>query len=275
MKCIISADSGELKPYIGEDILHRLPSNRHLSYQVEGGGYLLSFYYLDIKKPGQRERRVSIYFDRDALLFITEDEHLRGLMSSCADNEAHIHTVFEFFSQLTAEDVDSLEHFEERITTLEDELLTGKRSSRESSRKIIAIRRELLIMKRYYEQLGLVTAALSDNEEGFFHAAEQKRFVAISRRTDRLLESVLHLREYITQVREAYQAQIDIEQNNIMRIFTVITAIFLPLTLIVGWYGMNFQMPEYAWPFGYPFVILLSAVILALTFLLFKIKKWF
>ncbi len=81
MKCIISADPGELKPYIGEHILHRLPSNRHLSYQVEGGGYLLSFYYLDIKKPGQRERRVSIYFDRDALLFITEDEHLRGLMS--------------------------------------------------------------------------------------------------------------------------------------------------------------------------------------------------
>ena len=40
---------------------------------------------------------------------------------------------------------------------------------------------------------------------------------------------MLHLRDYVTQVREAYQAQIDIEQNKIMKIFTVLTAVFLPL----------------------------------------------
>lgn len=275
MNCIISADLHTLTPYIGDEALSRLSSNRHLSYQIEGQGYLLSFFYLDIHKPGQKERRVTVYFDRNTLLFLTEDLSLQMLVRSCIVENDTVRSIWEFFNRLTAEDVDCLEHFEEKITTLEDEFLTGKRSSKDSSRKIIAIRRELLKLKRYYEQLSLVTSTLSENEENFFHSPEQKRFFAISRRIDRLLESVLHLREYITQVREAYQAQIDIEQNNIMRIFTVITAIFLPLTLIVGWYGMNFQMPEYTWPFGYPFVILFSVVILGLTFLLFKIKKWF
>ena len=275
MECVISSDIQALKPYIGEDALRRLPSNRHISYQVEGRGYFLSFYVLNVKELGDKEQRVSIYFDRENLICITENTQLHSLMTSCAKTDNYFHTLFEFFMQLTAEDIDILEHFEDRITMLEDELLTGSGSSRKSSRKIIAIRRELLRLKRYYEQLGLVISVPADNEKGFFHGGEQRQFTAVSHRIDRLLESVLHLREYITQVREAYQAQIDIEQNNIMRIFTVITAIFLPLSLIVGWYGMNLQMPEYAWPFGYPFVILLSVVVLALTVLLFKLKKWF
>ena len=102
-----------------------------------------------------------------------------------------------------------------------------------------------------------------------------KRFAALDRRVDHLLESVRHLQEYTTQVREAYQAQVDIEQNQIMKIFTVITAIFLPLTLIVGWYGMNFPMPEYAWSKGYAYVILLSVAVCIACFAAFKKKRWF
>ena len=74
------------------------------------------------------------------------------------------------------------------------------------------------------------------------------------------IAGVLNLRDYVTQVREAYQAQIDINLNKVMKIFTVITSIFLPLTLIVGWYGMNLKMPEYSWVYGYPFVIGLIVV---------------
>lgn len=84
------------------------------------------------------------------------------------------------------------------------------------------------------------------------------------------------LRESAEQAREAYQAQIDIEQNNVMKIFTVLTAIFLPLTLLVGWYGMNFQyMPELGWKYGYVYVIGLSVVTCVICFVLFKKKKWF
>jgi magnesium transporter len=92
---------------------------------------------------------------------------------------------------------------------------------------------------------------------------------------DRLYRNVNNLRDYVTQVREAYQAQEDINLNSIMKLFTVITAIFLPLTLIVGWYGMNFPMPEYNLSFGYPLVIALSALVVAVCVGYFKKHDWF
>ena len=57
----------------------------------------------------------------------------------------------------------------------------------------------------------------------------------------------IHLLDYAQQVKDAYQAQIDAKQNSNMQFLTVISTIFFPLTLITGWYGMNFQnMPELA-----------------------------
>ena len=85
----------------------------------------------------------------------------------------------------------------------------------------------------------------------------------------------MNLRESVTQVRESYQAQVDINLNHIMRIFTVITTICLPLTLIVGWYGMNFDMPEYNWNHSYGMVIILSIAVVSMSIIFFKKKGWF
>ena len=101
------------------------------------------------------------------------------------------------------------------------------------------------------------------------------RYRTLDKYIQYLLHFVLELREFLTQVREAYQSQIDIEQNQIMKIFTVITAIFLPLTLIVGWYGMNFRIPELDWTYGYLYVIGLSVVVCLITYQIIKRNHWF
>jgi magnesium transporter len=59
-----------------------------------------------------------------------------------------------------------------------------------------------------------------------------------------------------------------------MRVFTVITAVFLPLTLIVGWYGMNLRMPELASPVTYPIIIGVSLVFLFVSLVYSKYKGW-
>ena len=70
--------------------------------------------------------------------------------------------------------------------------------------------------------------------------------------------------------------KIDIEQTNIMKLFTLITAIFLPLTLMVGWYGMNFKyMYELDSIYGYPVFIVVSFIVCVLLILYFKKKRWF
>ena len=60
-----------------------------------------------------------------------------------------------------------------------------------------------------------------------------------------------------------------------MKLFTVVTSVFLPMTVIVGWYGMNFKyMPELSSRFGYPYVIFLNITVVFSLIYIFKRKKW-
>ena len=79
----------------------------------------------------------------------------------------------------------------------------------------------------------------------------------------------------MTQLRDLIQSQLDERQNRIMTVLTVITSIFLPLSLIAGWYGMNFRyMPELDWRWSYPAVLVVSVLIVVFCLVLFKKKKW-
>ena len=132
-----------------------------------------------------------------------------------------------------------------------------------------------MMLKRYYVQLLRLCQDMEENENGLISGRQLKRFRMMTRRVERLLDTTDSLRDYVSQVREAYQSQVDINLNNLMRIFTVLTAVFSPLTLIVGWYGMNLRMPESRWAWGYPMVIVISLAVCVATVVLFKKKKWF
>ena len=264
-----------LLDYVSFDLFSRLLANRHICFALENGSFLVAFHFCDIKNPSLRDERVCVYCGAEDLVFVSDNRRCIEIMSDVDEKLEPFKQLLQFISTLTANDVYELEKFEDRITDLEDSLIKEKKSNIKNSDVIIDIRRELLKLKRYYEQLALITEELTENANRAFSDEMQKRFVSLDKRMDYLLNSVMHLREYITQVREAYQAQIDIEQNQIMKIFTVITAIFLPLTLIVGWYGMNLDMPEYEWSFGYPFVILLSIIVVIGCMVVFKKQKWY
>ena len=97
----------------------------------------------------------------------------------------------------------------------------------------------------------------------------------VEKRIGRLKDEAQMLREYGLQVRELFQAEIDIRQNNIMKILTIVTTIFLPLSLVAGWYGMNFtNMPELTWKYGYPAVIGISVLVVLICLWVMKKKKF-
>ena len=84
------------------------------------------------------------------------------------------------------------------------------------------------------------------------------------------------LREDLLQLRELFQALQDARQNRVMGLLTVVTTLFLPLTLLTGWYGMNFtRMPELQWRYGYLALIVVAGVLVILEVLFFKKKKFF
>lgn len=264
-----------LKEHISDELYARQKSNRHFCVPVNHDGYFLAFHWCDLKNTQNSGERISIFCDEKEIIFLLKNARCLEIVNSFDQEEPTFRVLSEFFSELTAGDIDIIERLEFNISEFEDGLITARKPLKKASTRIILLRRSLLKMKRYYEQLADVMDVLAENENGAIPEELINHFSALSHRINRLTESVEHLREYVTQVREAYQAQVDIEQNQIMKIFTVLTAVFLPLTLIVGWYGMNFKIPEYEWHYGYLYVVVLSVAVCAVSFIIFKKRKWF
>ena len=117
------------------------------------------------------------------------------------------------------------------------------------------------------------TAGTQETEEGDPHAS--RLFDHLTGRAQRLLSATEQEKEYALQLREMHQTQLDMRQNQIMKILTIVTTVFLPLSLIAGWYGMNFvNMPELTARHGYLAVCIVSAVCILVELVIFKWKKW-
>jgi magnesium transporter len=83
-------------------------------------------------------------------------------------------------------------------------------------------------------------------------------------------------RDLASDIRESYFSLSSEKMNNIMKTLTLISSFFLPLTFIVGLYGMNFQfMPELSWEYGYLFVLIIMGVVTIIMYIFFKRKGWF
>jgi magnesium transporter len=254
-----------------------LLDNDVMSYENHDGFDLIRLNLPSRAAHAPQKDRVCLCLLRDRIFFFSRDiTRFIGLLPELQDGKespvfARLPVVF--FERLTAGDPQYLEKLEKEISSLEDSLLSG--GGKNAVKEIVSLRRRLLNLKHYYEQMLDVLDGVRENGNGLLSETALRYFHVYDGRTDRQYHSVLHLRDYVTQVREAYQAEVDISLNHVMKTFTVITAIFLPLTLIVGWYGMNLQMPELHWPYAYPAVIALSLFVVAFCLRYFKKNNWF
>lgn len=241
---------------------------------------LLAFDCYDIQNEDINNKKIMIYLDRNDLFFFCEDEKTRikvsKIIGEITEEEAlsNEQLLYYFFVNLLKNDMDYLDRIEQQIN--DEEPIIFEDSERKALERIWEYRKKLLKLKRYYEQLDLIFDEMAPNDNDLLSDKIIKRIVILGSRTDRYLNAVRNLQETVNQMREAYQSQLSIRQNELMKVFTVVTVIFLPLTLIAGWYGMNFNnMPEYHWKYSYPILALVSAIIVLSLVWLFKKKKWF
>ena len=181
--------------------------------------------------------------------------------------------LYDFLEQIVNRDLPIMERLEEKLDDLEDQILA--REDREDMIRVNEIRGEVRELAIHYEQLIDMVQELEENENGFFREEELRYFHLFMNRMARLHDMAASLRDHTIQVRDLYNAQLEAKQNRIMTLLTVVTTIFMPLTLIAGWYGMNFiYMPELKTTWGYPAVIAVCVVIVVVSLLFFKKKKW-
>lgn len=234
---------------------------------------------------GEKDR-VAIYIRSDLCMIVEvkdEDESIRKLFEDTVkryetEGQGIKETVpekflYHFLNNLVREDKKFLENMEFHMSVLETRILK-EHVHPSFINEILSLKRELMYLWNYYEQLVDVGEVLRDNENDMFPDENIRRFSHFTERTNRLSENVKHLKEYTVQLRETHDAMLDYNLNNIMKLFTVITTIFLPLTLIAGWYGMNFEyMPELHWRYGYLGVIVFSTVVVLICIVAFKKYK--
>lgn len=240
--------------------------------------YMLGTFCIPSKENYKLKKRFIYYIHKDGIVFVDDSDLIKALLKKMSHTRTWDSPSLEvffsnFLEMLIDNDLIYLEELENRIAKMESTILNGEISH--FNHKLMDFRKELLARYYYYSQLIEVGDVLGENENHFFAENNLRLFDFFTRKVSRLQGNVQMLREYALQVREEYQSLIDLKQNNTMRILTVVTTIFLPLTLIAGWYGMNFAyMPELRSKYGYPSVIAFSLAIICLTIWICKKKKF-
>ena len=197
--------------------------------------------------------RMYFFANRKNIVIIDDEEFAvkvikRIIASRTRPGESRERFLYNFCIKFMDQDLDNLGRYEKRIMNLEERVTGGELEGVTS--EIAILRKELLILREYYDEL---------HDFG-------------KQRADRLRGRTMYLLDYIGQVRDTYQGKVAEHQNANMEFLTIISTIFFPLTLITGWYGMNFEnMPELT--HGYPFVIGLSLVVVAIIIFIFKKRK--
>lgn len=232
------------------------------------------------KKDANLEKLRFLYMlHENGVVFVddtgTAERHITAISKKRVYKKPSIGFFFhDFLESLIADDLQYILKLEDSIAKMEDAVLTDRLEN--FNRKMIAFRKEITAFAHYYIQLDSVAAELFEDGADILDEEEKNLFHLFSDRLERLRGEMQVLREYSMQIREVYQAQVDIRQNRVMRVLTVVTTVFLPLTLIVGWYGMNFtNMHELEWKYGYFAVSVICLLIVILLLWFFKKKKYF
>lgn len=221
------------------------------------------------------------YMDRQRLIFVDDSgeaaKMLRELERVQIFEKTYVsHLFFEFLEYQVRDETVFLQKYEEKLTEMEDRVMSGKCDRIDVPATILKMRKELAKVSSYYNQLMNIGQTLLENYNKLLSEEDRALFHLFSGRMTRLVEYGKELREYALQIREMYQAHLDMKQNHVLSVLTMVTAIFMPLTLIAGWYGMNFKsMPELNWDYGYIVCIIVSIALLITEIWYFNRNGWF
>jgi magnesium transporter len=269
----------DLNPLVLEDAVHtdQRPKIDEYEHYVFG---VFKMIYLDEQQNIVIEHVALALFRYEVLVFqeLKEDvfgsvrERLLGKLGRIRSRGAD----YLFFALLDAM-VDNyflvLEHISERIELLEEEIY--QKPKPKTAQKIQELKKEVLRIRRYISPVKELISRLIDSENPLI-TKDTKLFLRdILDHCLEINETLQIYREMTMSLQEMYMSNVSNKMNEVMKVLTVMASIFIPLTFIVGIYGMNFDhMPELHWENGYYMVWGLMIVVLIGMLIYFRRKKW-
>jgi len=166
-----------------------------------------------------------------------------------------------------------LENYGERIEDIENELMENP--NKKIVQTIHHLKGEMISLRKAVWPLRDMITSMERGDSKLIKQKTKIYLRDVYDHTIQIIESVETYRDMIAGMIEIYLTNVNNRMNEIMKVLTVIATIFIPLTFIVGIYGMNFKyMPELIWEFGYPLVLIGMLVVSLVMVVFFRRKKW-
>ena len=262
-----------------KEMLHSLGSIRYCKAELFKDCILGTIRLPQKNEQKKAQLSFGFYLTGRKVFFVEDDGKLKAWIEKQTEIFQEVDTpkqlLLRIMEHMIEEDTLYFSHMEAELDKLEEEISGKAGSNQNFFTSMTKHRQKLSEFHIYYEQLTDIAELFSTCD---FYQSEQdtQGWDRFMHRVERLQNHVHLLRENVLQIRELYQSMQDARQNKIMGIITIVTSFFLPLTLITGWYGMNFAyMPELQWRYGYIAVIIISLFIVIAEIVYFKKKKFF
>lgn len=166
-----------------------------------------------------------------------------------------------------------LETVGEKLDSLEESLLSSV--NEKTLHSVHFYKREMVRMRQAMWPLREALNGLIQSDSVFIHADTNLHLRDVYSHAVQIIDTIEIYREMLSAMIEIYLSIINNKLNEVMKVLTIFAAIFIPLTLISGIYGMNFlYMPELSWRYGYLFALSLMAAVAAVLLCYFKRKNW-
>ncbi len=243
--------------------------------------YLLGTFCIPkILDHSERKRELLFFINQEYVVIVDQEgfaaQMIKNLQQEQKEGKYKTETaekfLYYFLLQLLNDGNHVLEEYEQQIIAMEEKIMLNPVENFHG--KLMPVRRNLLEMECYYDQMADVLKELRENENGYFAKEKLHYFRTLTERAERMERKAAKLLEQSKHIRDVYQAQMESRQNDNMQFLTIVSTVFAPLTLLTGWYGMNFKnMPELEK--GYPWVFVGVTVIIVICILVFKKKKMF
>ena len=166
-----------------------------------------------------------------------------------------------------------LDSLQEQVEELEDRIIEGDQKT--TRQKIHFLKKEIVKLHRHLAPLREALYRMSRAESKFIEKKNIIYFRDLVEMVSQLLDRVENLREYINGLQDLLNAEISNRMNEVMKVLTVITTLFVPLSFLTGLYGMNFEnMPELRAANGYFYLLAAMSIIVISLLVYFRRKKW-
>ena len=166
-----------------------------------------------------------------------------------------------------------LETIGDEIENIEDSVILMP--TNETAQSIHKLKRELIGIRKSIWPLREILTTVSREESSLIHKKTLVYFKDVYDHSIQVIDAVETFRDMVSGLLDIYLSSISQRMNEVMKVLTIISTIFIPLTFIAGVYGMNFKyMPELGWKWGYPVSLGVMLIIGISMVIFFRKKKW-